>query len=368
MPLYKFGAGDVFYNQIKTHPSSSFYIYDRAIYYNNKATEPGSFTSNATNVPVGHISLFELNVDRASSTTGRTIGASSSIGGRNVADTGLIYPFVIKGPSKVAFKNIVREKYIHDYKRGHVISGSYQMSSSINRQRYQESANFIVNTNTTTRATGSALKNSLDFARRHGEHYNFPTGSTKTVNVIQIPSVFYGSEIKKGSVDLKMFVTGTLMGRLRDSRYNGALVQENGNVTTNNGEVAGVVLYKEGFIILTASWGLNPSFKVADKDYSNTTVTATELSWQNFAMGANDKYSSVGDPAAFHANVNRASYSIDFAGTHKVPTVTMLAHANRGELNYSNNPLLSNYKLYQLSRAKANNKKCPFFILFGPKW
>ena len=65
MPLYKFGDGDLFYNQLKAHPSSSFFINDSRIFYNNKATEPGSFAANATNVPVGHISLFEYNVDRA---------------------------------------------------------------------------------------------------------------------------------------------------------------------------------------------------------------------------------------------------------------------------------------------------------------
>ena len=38
-----------------------------------------------------------------------------------------------------------------------------------------------------------------------------------------------------------------------------------------------------------------------------------------------------------------ASYSLDFAGTHKIPTVTMLANANRGELNYTNNPTYIEY-------------------------
>ena len=36
-------------------------------------------------------------------------------------------------------------------------------------------------------------------------------------------------------------------------------------------------------------------------------------------------------------------YKINFAGTHKIPTVTMLANANRGELNYTNNPTYIEY-------------------------
>ena len=38
-----------------------------------------------------------------------------------------------------------------------------------------------------------------------------------------------------------------------------------------------------------------------------------------------------------------ASFGLDFAGTHKIPTVTMLANANRGELNYTNNPTYIEY-------------------------
>ena len=79
MPLYKFGVGDVFYNQIKAHPSSSFYIYDSSVYLNDKATEPGSFVSNVGGIPTGHVSLFELNVDRvANSDSTLVIGHSAS--------------------------------------------------------------------------------------------------------------------------------------------------------------------------------------------------------------------------------------------------------------------------------------------------
>ena len=80
MPLYKFGVGDVFYNSVKTHPSSSFFIYDSKIYLNKTSTQTGAFVVNVPGVPTGHVSLLELNVDRASTSTGRVIGASSSVG------------------------------------------------------------------------------------------------------------------------------------------------------------------------------------------------------------------------------------------------------------------------------------------------
>ena len=60
-------------------------------------------------------------------------------------------------------------------------------------------------------------------------------------------------EIKKGTVDLKYYITGTLVGHCRDSRYDGALIM-NGNSDSGlvtDGTTVGVVLYNEGAIILT---------------------------------------------------------------------------------------------------------------------
>jgi hypothetical protein len=320
MPLYKFGDGDLFYNQIKAHPSSSFFINDSKIYYNNKATEPGAFVANATNVPVGHISLFEYNVDRAAASDKTlVVGPSSSISSSwNVPDTGIIYPYISKGNQKIAFKGIKRADYIHNYNAGDIITGSYQLSSSITRQRYQGSHNFL-----TTNHTGSALKNSLSYAARLGDHYN--VDDSGGVNIIQIPSIFYGSEIKKGTVDLKFYITGTIAAQLQDTRRNGALRDSNGT--------QGVVLYKEGIIILTGSTKLaRLPAGFCDKDVDGDYIIHYS-SWLNFGLGYPQMV-----PEAGYADINpSASFSLDFAGTHKIPTVTMLAHANKGELNYSNN-------------------------------
>ena len=342
MPLYKFGDGDLFYNQLKAHPSSSFFINDSRIFYNNKATEPGSFAANATNVPVGHISLFEYNVDRAEAFAdiynGTTvIGHSSSVSASaNVPDTGIIYPFVYKGLSKTSFKEIKRADYLHNYNDGDVITGSYQLSSSITRKRYLASHNF-----NDAALTGSALKNSLGYASRMGPHYNFPSGSSVATNVVEIPSIFYGSRIKKGSVDLRFYMTGTLMGRLKDTRQDGALIQSEGTEGfANDGQIAGVVLYNEGFIILTGSWNLATTFGegggLDDIDQTGTAISSANGSWLNFGLGANDKINLTATKGFSKTNAS-ASFGINFAGTHKIPTVTMLAHANKGELNYSNN-------------------------------
>ena len=71
MGLYQFGRSDLFVNTLKTHPFVEFHIYSGSVFYNRKIHESGSFafdgfghSGNVGHVPVGHVSLFELNVDR----------------------------------------------------------------------------------------------------------------------------------------------------------------------------------------------------------------------------------------------------------------------------------------------------------------
>jgi len=343
MPLYKFGPGDVFYNQLRTYPSSSFYIYSGSVFYQNKSTESGSHVANVNGVPVGNVSLFELNVDRAATTTGRFIGPEDpdGISSRNVIDNGTIYPFVPKGSQKVAFKGLTRDQFLHDYADKDIITGSYFMSSSITRKLYASTAGF-----NDTNKDGAALRNSLDFAKRLGQHYDFPSGSSAgSTNVIYIPSIFYGSEIKKGTVDLRMYITGTQIARCRDSRFDGALIMsgdsDNGSVT--DGTTVGVVLYNEGAIILTNRNALASTSGPTMKSYNNRTNTSTfagslDTSWAVFGLGLPQGNDISLEHLPTQDFIQSASFSLDFAGTHKIPTVTMLANANRGELNYTNNP------------------------------
>ena len=65
---------------------------------------------------------------------------------------------------------------------------------------------------------------------------------------ISIPSIIFGSAIKKGTVDLKLLHV-ILIGRAQDIRKNGELFQ----LWDVSGSVIGTVLYNEGFILITGS-------------------------------------------------------------------------------------------------------------------
>jgi hypothetical protein len=257
---------------------------------------PGINQDHALGVPEGFISLYEYNIDRPS--------------GNN------IYPFLSKEGYKDTFKTITKLQY-NVTGAGDVIASSYNMSASISRDYY----------NTSTRSRINALRNVFDHYSYLSPHYQYSSSlgdkSSQTINLISIPSIAYGSKIKKGSMNLKFYVSGSLIGELKDENHNGELIQVGPAGSTGSGSVAGVVLYKEGFVALTGSWDLDSNSIAYDS-------TGTSK-WIHFNYGANDGNS----PALTTLS---ASFLMDYKGTTHTQTLTMFAHAKYGELNHSNNP------------------------------
>ena len=78
----------------------------------------------------------------------------------------------------------------------------------------------------------------------------------KDLSIINVPKIFYGDRIKRGSVRLDMYLSGTLIGTLQDSNQNGELRQTGPAGSTGSGSVAGLAFYDEGLLVLTGSWNL----------------------------------------------------------------------------------------------------------------
>ena len=200
-----------------------------------------------------------------------------------------------------------------------------------------------------------ALRNTFNYYTPLSRHYIFSSSThpfsgsdltnesigwnknKQTMNLISVPSIFYGSSIKKGTVDLRYYITGSLVGQLKDENQNGELIHVGPAGSAGSGSVAGVVLYNEGFVALTGSWHLSSSYAGPVREVyvtgSNITpgrASQTAPKWIYFGIGANDKSGSLNHPSA--------SFYMAFSGTNYVPTVTMLAHAKKGQLNWSNNP------------------------------
>jgi len=432
MSLKKFGPNDLLINTMKAHPSCEFFIFDSNVYYNNIPHTSGTINLGA-DVPItaGYVSLYELNVDRLSASTGRFIGGplalkpdpddefdSPIILTSDIVDNGLIYPFITKDGTNLTWRTIsTASNYDTDFEYGDVMSSSYPMSASITREYMAGLAGLLKTGDPSLLPPGEsdmsytgedlgekcsddrpdplwpylpigkiscnkakyphywALKSTLDYYGYMSEHYkvtaslNYGTCSTtvykdqQAINLISIPSIFYGSQIKPGSLSLKWYYTGSLAGELRDIKQNGELIQVSGNSqgfaeyipgTDGTGSTAGLVLYNEGFILLTGSWALNdqavPLISGSADTYSP--------SWIFFGAGANDNVTqgttnvtAPEDPAG-ESNYKNVSFILSFKGTTETQVVTMFANARRGESNFSNNPTYLTY--ISKSDAPAN--------------
>ena len=303
MPYYEFEKHDLFDNTIELNPDCNFFIYGLKAYYKNLDQIIGN-----SNTPSGHINLFELNVNRATNN--------------------LIYPFLPKGSSLENFRSISTSEY-NALDPGTLLTGSYPLTASITTEVYDTSA---------TRTHIDALKNVLNYYNYKSQHYAFSSSlgnkGTQRLTLIDLPSIFYGSKIKKGSVDLRFYLSGSLLGQLTDKNRNGELFQSSGSISANNDKVAGVVLYNEGLIVLTGSWDLNTLHTAKYVDDGGSAIAPR---WNAFGRKTEETVSS--------------SYSVNYhepSGVKLVNTISS-SYANYSE-KFQKQTFISKIGIYDENR------------------
>ena len=349
---------------------------------NTKITGPAKFSGGNTaddqggisagGVPSGYVSLYGLNIDRVSgsSTEGqRDTGAAMPMS----TSPDVIYPFIIKDGSRTDFKKTrvttvdgIGIPTIDTLDPGSIVAGSYSLSASISKEYFAadhvaratselttafdeeritpNTSEFGISVKSSLGSKISALKNTLDSYIYLSHHYAYSSASLavesnnvvnwdkaeQELGLISIPSIFYDSSIQKGTVNLKFYITGTLVGELKDERESGELIQVGPSGSFESGSVAGVVLYNEGFVLLTGSWDLTKAGYVSGPAHTEKYISAAATSprWVDFAQTI----------ATGSVHMPNSSFELDFKGTSHIPTMTMLAHARKGHLNHSNNP------------------------------
>jgi len=229
------------------------------------------------------------------------------------------YPFITKDSTLGGFKTVSTDSY-SQFSYGDKLSGSeYPYIARI-------SSDYILAGLNNRRIT--ALKNTLNYYIPLSKHYSYSSSygnkPQQDLKLISIPSLFYGSSINKGSVSCKWYLTGTLIAELADVRKNGELIQIGPSGSVGSGSIAGVVLYNEGFVLLTGSWNLHPSY---------TDLFGTDLSYYSPAW----KY-FLNTGSSFVNTTPSSSFELNFEGVNYIQTLTMFATAEKGEFNHSNNP------------------------------
>ena len=330
MPYYEFTENDLFHNVIEANPKIEFLIHDRKVYYNGEKPEESTHTpeQNVKHIPSGFLSLYEININRP--------------------EDELIYPFITKDGTAMAFSTVSTTAF-QSFSYGDILSGSYPLSASISIDRYVASGSAFYEECGKDRPRILALKNTLNYYKPVSPHYGIdsPSGNKleDELTLISVPSIFYGSCIERGTVKLDYYIDGELLARLEDVNKNGELIQTVGD--DNLGEVAGTVLYNEGFILLTGTWEL--SSEVEERynycpDPINADTPIDRPRWIYFGTqgymnedGELEDFLGIEDTSTSTAVIN-SSFYLSMNGTNYIPTLTMLAHAKKGELNHSNNP------------------------------
>jgi hypothetical protein len=281
MYLKEFKKGEVLVNTLKAHPKTEFVFGNGRILLN-------TISSSNPDVPDGNVSLYGMSVDRL-----------AIYGG----DDAPYYAFISKDGAKNSFTITNTDDYVSSA-FGEEFTSSYPLTSTIHQE---------LGTDTTHL---KALRVAVDYYRYYSKYFDYAAYIEGVeTNLLSIPSIFYSSHIKKGSVKLDLVFTGSLVGRAQDKDEDGILYQTTGNIT---GEPVGLVLYNEGFIILTGSTTIQPGA------YDAYSRGAGNASWLNF-----------GD---ISSNVSASIWRLAFSGTTNTPVMTMFAIADVNEFNYSTNP------------------------------
>ena len=330
MPYRKFGESDIFINTMRAHPQVDFVVFDSKIYYNNIPEQSGALTDPLMVAGPGHVNLHEMNVDRPIVSTGRFMSD------RNLPDNGRIYSYITKASTRIGWKTVTTSEFDDEFEYGAVVTSSYPQTASITRE-YISSP---YTSPTSFNAKYVSLRNKLNLYELRSEYYKvsgtFGNKDANPINLISIPSIFYGTRIQPGTVSLKWYFTGSLIGELQDINQNGALVQVGPKGSPGSGSVAGVALYDEGFLLLTGSWSL---INTAIPMTSGSTSTSRP-SWLYYSAGSNDNVTqnSTSGLGSNESDFVSASFGMTFKGLTETQVLTMFAHARRGEANYSNNP------------------------------
>jgi len=321
--------------------------------------------------------------------------------------TGKILPFVVTGSDKVAFKKYKYQPLIQnhsgDFQWGSAyvngvateavspaastnysslddvviqgqpgsITSSYSVESPIKRNLTEVTGGFAANYFNFFTATSSATSVSFpvpanltasalqNVARKYtvlSDHFIFASSLQRlrdlvtdpySINFINIPSMYYGSTIKKGSVELNYYITGSKIASCADTSHNGILIGTTGSTL---GSVVGLVMYDEGIIMLTSS---NPIASSDDNGILYDGSNPITGSWQYYGTTLNDGIT--------HPSLASASYDLNFKGTNYITSMTMFAHAKKGQLNHSNNPTYRN-----LNTTRVNQTGSGLIFSEGP--
>ena len=363
MSFKRFREQDLIHTTIKTHPEYNFIINKKVVFLQRERVKKGKISDlPIKHVPSGNVSLYELNIDRGDlvirangdrGVVSRSVNAEAlvslthskyDLSGNELESQGEIDPsdadggtFKIPYPMSgsisrifVPTDNVIKPEYDLDNPDGN------------NNNQHPTLAGKNPHPN---RKYITALENVINFPDDL-QNGNFAEDyKLRSVNMICIPGIFYGSEIKKKTIKLDYFLNGSLLASAEDS--DGNMICTVGPEALE-GQKIGDVIYNQGLILLNNGTALHETHT----DEYNEVGTPIPPSWLNFGTGIKEL------PKA-ESQLNSglcatSAYSVSFQGTNKIPSLTMFAFSEIGEHNFSNNPTFLNSKMHGSDNSLLN--------------
>jgi hypothetical protein len=201
-------------------------------------------------------------------------------------------------PKNVSAANFASASYGTEY--------TYEPSDQRYSRYYFSSSNDFISDNYRKL---ECLKNTINYYFGYDNSLNFDNFYNVTSSIIAFNSNYIGSGIQRGTVMLNFYLSGSVIDTAADYKENGVLS------SSING-IIGIVLYREGFIIINNSTALS-----AEQSTFNGVTDFPR--WTNFL--SNDFANE-----AFYCD-----YQFGFENT--VPTNILTVTAEKNELNHSNN-------------------------------
>jgi hypothetical protein len=298
--MKKFTYNDIFYNTLLASPKYVVAMQSGSLRINDQINQNQEYSSSLNGIEYGGTYSY-------SGYTG-SLSYTSSISRSFIYAPSQIWNYQYTQYSNVTKISAIKNS-LADYKR---------------ENNFADIKYYLLNDGIPSTTTNPKLVLDLSVSSDRRDYFIRPSCS---INLLEIPRDFYGNYIKPGSVQLNMYVSGVLTASAIDSQNNGKLIQTYGGTT---GSVVGSVLYDHGLILLTGSDSLSSQQAPYIQPLSVYTASASPvndyLKWIYFGS-----YSSTTSSAP------ETKYELIFQGANFIPTVTMMCHAEKNELYWSNN-------------------------------
>lgn len=344
--MKKFEKNDLFYNTIAASPTYKVTFYNGNVSVNDQISEGVNKTSASINL-FENITTFTASLSENFLKNDYAYSATYSIYGTASYNPQIVRSFIYGGVGSIpsAYTDYKALKKVRSLNN---IFYKYSLDNdkaSLGTYLYNDG---LPNFPTIPKSPpGNGLPVPIDSNTLNSSvtNNNYFVQAKTDINLIEIPQTFYGIKIQPGSINLKIYVTGTLVAEASDIYKNTKIIQTSSSYNSSLvGTEIGMILYDEGILLLTGSSKLadtteryiQPVYYVQEngivKDNLSTAALAGSLTWTYFGS-----HKVMTTNVATSTPIVSASYELNFKGSTEVNTITMFCTADKNKLTWSNN-------------------------------